>query len=229
MIQSEGLHGEKIEVIYNGLDLTPYQNSTNGEALRNKLGFDDHISLIGMIANFNFEIKGHRYFLEAAKTVLEKIPGVEFLLVGDGPLRNHYEKLTHELGVEKKIHFLGERNDVPVILSNLSISVLSSTSEGLSNVILESMAAGKPVIATNVGGSREIVVDGVTGYLVPPADSQAMAKAITELLQDPDKAITMGAAGKKRVGEKFSIKAMVESYENLYKSLMTEEQKHCNS
>jgi glycosyltransferase involved in cell wall biosynthesis len=229
IIQSEGLHGEKIEVIYNGLDLTPYQNSTNGEALRNKLGFDDHISLVGMIANFNFEIKGHRYLLEAAKTVLEKIPWVEFLLVGDGPLRNHYEKLTHELGVEKKIHFLGERNDVPVILSNLSISVLSSTSEGLSNVILESMAAGKPVIATNVGGSREIVVDGVTGYLVPPADSQAMAKAITELLQDPDKAITMGAAGKKRVGEKFSIKAMVESYENLYKSLMTEEQKHCNS
>ena len=220
VVQRERLTEEKIEVIYNGLDLASYENSNNGKELRNELGIDDHIPLVGMIANFNFEIKGHRYFLEAAKTVLEKIPNVEFLLVGDGPLRNHYKELTHELGLKGKVHFLGERSDVSAILSNLSISVLSSTSEGLSNVILESMAAGKPVIATNVGGSREIVVNGVTGYLVPPADSQTMAKAITELLQDPDKAITMGVAGKKLVGEKFSIKAMVERYENLYKSLM---------
>jgi glycosyltransferase involved in cell wall biosynthesis len=220
VVQRERLTEKKIEVIYNGLNLAPYQNSNNGKELRNGLGIDDHIPLVGMIANFNFEIKGHRYFLEAAKTVLEKIPNVEFLLAGDGPLRHHYEELTHELGLKEKIHFLGERNDVPTILSNLSISVLSSTSEGLSNVILESMAAGKPVIATNVGGSPEMVIDDVTGYLVPPGDSQAMAKAITELLRDPDKAITMGVAGKKLVGEKFSIKAMVESYENLYKSLM---------
>ncbi len=229
MVQWEGLSEERIEVIYNGLDLAPYQNSPDRERVRNELGFDDHISLVGMIANFNFEIKGHRYFLEAAKTVLKKIPKVEFLLVGDGPLRNHYEKLTHALDMKEKIHFLGVRNDAPAILSNLSISVLSSTSEGLSNVILESMAAGKPVIATNVGGSREIVEGGVTGYLVPPGDSQAMAKAITELLQDPDKAKAMGAAGRKRVGEKFSIKAMVESHENLYKSLMAEEQEHFNT
>ena len=116
--------------------------------------------------------------------------------------------------------FLGKRNDVPAIISNLDVSVLSSTSEGLSNVILESMAAGKPVIATNVGGNPEMVVNGITGYFVPPADSSAMAGAITALLQEPDKAKAMGAAGKRLVEEKFSKKAMVERYENLYKSLI---------
>ena len=99
--------------------------------------------------------------------------------------------------LKKDVHFLGKRNDVPAIISNLDVSVMSSTSEGFSNVILESMAFGKPVVSTNVGGSPEMVVNGVTGYFVPPGDPQAMAKAIIDLLQDPNKAIAMGSAGKK--------------------------------
>ena len=219
VVQQERLAQEKIEVIYNGLDFSPYQHSSNGKALRNELGVDDHVPLVGMIANFNFEIKGHRYFLQAAKSVLERVPDVEFLLIGDGPLRYQYEEMARQLKIKQKVHFMGKRNDVPNILSNLSVSVLSSTSEGLSNVILESMAAGIPVVATRVGGNPELVIDGTTGYLVPPADPRSMAEAIISLLQDPDRASAMGAAGKKMVKEKFTVETMVKNYEHLYKSL----------
>jgi glycosyltransferase involved in cell wall biosynthesis len=229
MTQQGSLPDGKIEVIYNGLDLSIYQKSHNDKVLRKELGVEDDVPLVGMIANFNFEIKGHRCFLEAAKGVMEKVRDVEFLLVGDGPLRNQYKEMAQNIGIKEKVHFLGERPDVPAILSHLAVSVLSSTSEGFSNVILESMAAGRPVIATKIGGSPEIVVDGVTGYLVPPADSSAMAGAITALLQEPDKAKAMGAAGKRLVEEKFSLRAMVESYERLYRALMAEQQQNCNT
>jgi glycosyltransferase involved in cell wall biosynthesis len=230
IIQNERFSGEKVEVIYNGLDLSTFEETSfNRKGIRKELGLQDHVPLVGMIANFNFEIKGHGFFIGAAKKVLEKVSDVEFLLIGDGYLQNRYKEMAQALGVGKKIHFLGKRNDIPTILSDLTISVLSSTSEGLSNVILESMAVGKPMVATNVGGSPEIVMDGITGYLVPPSNTQAMATAIIQLLQDPNKAITMGAAGQKLVREKFGTRAMVESYENLYKSLITEEQQHCNS
>jgi glycosyltransferase involved in cell wall biosynthesis len=220
MTQQGSLPDGKIEVIYNGLDLSIYQKSHNDKVLRKELGVEDDVPLVGMIANFNFEIKGHRCFLEAAKGVMEKVRDVEFLLVGDGPLRNQYKEMAQNIGIKEKVHFLGERPDVPAILSHLAVSVLSSTSEGFSNVILESMAAGRPVIATKIGGSPEIVVDGVTGYLVPPGDSLAMAEAITELLQDPDKARAMGSAGRKVVKEKFTVETMVKKYEELYASLL---------
>lgn len=212
----------KVEVIYNGLDLSVYQQPKNDQALRKELKIENGPHLVGMIANFNFEIKGHLYFLGAAKKILEKIPNVKFVLVGDGRLRFRYEEVARELNIKRDVYFLGKRVDVPNILSNLDVSVLSSTSEGLSNVILESMAAGKPVVATNIGGSPEMVVNAVTGYLVPPADSGAMATAIAALLENPDKAKAMGSAGRKVVQEKFTIEAMVNKYEELYFSLLKE-------
>jgi L-malate glycosyltransferase len=220
MIQQENLPSEKIEVIYNGIDFSGYQEALKDKSLRVELGIVDGTPLVGLIVNFNFEIKGHVYFLGAAKKILEKVPNVKFVLVGDGPLRHQYEEMASDLDVKKDVLFLGKRNDVPAIISNLDVSVQSSTSEGLSNVILESMAAGKPVIATNVGGSPEMVVNDITGYLVPPADSSAMAGAITALLQNPDKARAMGAAGRKVVQEKFTVETMVKKYEELYFSLL---------
>jgi glycosyltransferase involved in cell wall biosynthesis len=219
-IQQEHLPPEKIEVIYNGLDFSEYQESQNNGSLRRELGVENPTPLVGMIANFYFEIKGHRYFLEAAKKILEKIPKVKFLLIGDGPLRQQYEEMVRKLGMSQNILFLGNRTDVAAIISSLDISVLSSTSEGLSNVILESMAAGKPVVATDVGGNSEMVMDGMTGYLIPPANSDAMTNAILNLLENSDKAKAMGSEGKKVVLAKFTVEAMVKSYENLYRSLM---------
>jgi glycosyltransferase involved in cell wall biosynthesis len=175
-----------------------------------------------MVANFNFEIKGHRYFVEAAKALSDRFTEAAFVLVGDGPLRKRVEQMADELGLKKRVRFLGKRNDVPAILAGLDIAVLSSTSEGLSNVILESMAAGRPVVATDAGGSSELVSNGVNGYLVPPADSRAMAEAIERLLRNPREAIEMGRMGKSMVQDKFSQKHMVENYEKLYLSLLTE-------
>ena len=220
LLQWEGLPEEKIEVIYNGLDFSRFQNPFNGQNLRKNLGIEDHRPLVGMVANFYLEIKGHRYFMEAAKIVLNKLPNVEFLLIGDGTLRHLYEEMAFKMGIGARVHFLGKRQDIPNILSNLNISVLSSISEGLSNVILESMAAGRPVIATRVGGNSELVVDEITGYLIPPADSSAMAEAIIGLLQNPDKAKAMGAAGRKVVQEKFTVEGMVRKYEEVYFSLL---------
>ncbi len=218
--QRDSLPPEKIEVIYNGLDLSEFQEASKSEPLREELGIVNGAPLVGLIANFNFEIKGHGYFLGAAKEILAKIPEARFILVGDGPLRPRYEHVVRESDIEKKVYFLGKRTDVPAILSNLDISVLSSTNEGFSNVILESMAAGKPVVATNVGGSREMIKDGITGYLVPPADSQAMANAIVNLLTNPEKAVAMGEMGRKEIKEKFTVEVMVKQYEELYSSLL---------
>ena len=220
VVQEEGFPSDKVDVIYNGLFFSDDKGNVQENSLRKGLGFGNKTSLVGMIANFNFEIKGHVYFLGAAKKILEKIPEVKFILVGDGPLKPRYEEVARELGIHRNVFFLGNRADVPDIISILNISVLSSTSEGFSNVILESMAAGKPVVATNVGGSKEMIQDGVTGYLVPPSDSQSMAAAIINLLQNPDKAIAMGSAGREVVKDRFTVETMVKKYEELYFSLL---------
>ncbi len=221
-IREENLPAGKIEVIPNGLNLSPYEKPPENGSLRKELGLSRETPLVGMVANFNFEIKGHRYFVEAARALADRSMGAAFLLVGDGPLRMKYERMAHELGLEERVRFLGKRNDVPAILSGLDIAVLSSMSEGLSNVILESMAAGKPVVATQVGGNSELVRDGINGYLVPPADSRALAEAIENLLRHPRQAIQMGRAGKSMVRDRFSQRQMVEHYERLYVSLLTE-------
>lgn len=222
IVRQNGLERGTVEVIYNGLDPAGYQKLLDGDSLRRGLGLENGTPLVGMIANFNFEIKGHIYFLGAAKKILKEVPGVKFILVGDGPLKARYEEMARELRLQKNAFFLGNRADVPNIISNLDVSVLSSTSEGLSNVILESMAGGKPVVATDVGGSKEMIQDGITGYLVPPSDSNALAKAIVDLLRNPDKAVAMGEMGRKIVKEQFTVEAMVKKFEKLYFSLLEE-------
>ncbi|SPP99523.1 Glycosyltransferase, WbnK-like family [Candidatus Sulfobium mesophilum] len=222
VIEKENIDPDKVGVIYNGLDTAPFEHSLNGAAFRKEIGVDSNTPLIGMVANLNFEIKGHQYFIEAAKRVQVKISKAQFVLVGDGQLRSRYEEMVRSLGMQGSVHFLGKRDDVAEILSQLDVSVLCSTSEGFSNVILESMAAGKPVVATNIGGNSEMVVAGVTGYLVPPADSGSLAEAVASLLNDPDMRRRMGENAKKQVADLFSIPAMVEGYEHLYRSLVTE-------
>jgi glycosyltransferase involved in cell wall biosynthesis len=221
VIEQEKLPDEKVSVIYNGLDFSPYMKPSNGDHLRSELGIDNSVHIVGMIADIYFEIKGQKYFLEAARKILKKVSNVKFLLIGEGHLRRKYEEMAYKLGIEKNVFFLGKRSDIPGILSAFDVSVLCSTSEGLSNVIMESMAAGKPVVATNVGGNSEIVIDGVTGYLVPPADSDALATAVIALLQSPDKAKSMGVEGRRVVKEKFSLSEMVENYEKLYRDLVS--------
>jgi L-malate glycosyltransferase len=221
MINKGSIIKEKVDVIYNGIDFSRYKKTYDDKALRREIGLKDNVRLVGMVANFYHEIKGHQFFLEAAKIIQEKISDVEFVLVGDGFLIDQYREKAEIMGLNGKVHFLGKRGDVPAILSMFAVSVLCSTSEGLSNTILESMAAGKPVIATRVGGNPELVDDGVTGLLVPPSDSDSLAEAIIFLLQNPWKALNMGSAGRVVVGKKFTLNTMIERYENLYRSFVT--------
>ncbi|GLI39232.1 glycosyl transferase [Geobacter hydrogenophilus] len=221
-VTREGFPAGKIEVIYNALEDGTLGGAVSPSGSRADLGLPTEGPLVGMVANFNFEIKGHRYFIEAAARVARERSGVLFVLVGDGALRAACERQARDLGIAERIHFLGKRGDVPAILAHLDVSVLCSTSEGLSNVIMESMAACKPVVATRVGGNPELVQDGVTGLVVPPADSTALGEAIGALLDDPPRAAAMGAAARQIAEERFSVRAMVEAHEKLYARLCLE-------
>jgi glycosyltransferase involved in cell wall biosynthesis len=140
-------------------------------------------------------------------------------VVQENVYRAELEALARRLGLEGRIVFTGFRLDVPDLLSEVTVSVLPSLSEGLSNTILESMAAGVPVVATTAGGNPEAVEHRVTGLLVPPRDAGSLTAAITALLENPDLARTLGGAGRRRVAEHFSLDVMVARTERLYEEL----------
>jgi glycosyltransferase involved in cell wall biosynthesis len=154
---------------------------------------------------------------------------VHFLVVGDGGSKPELEEHARRLGLERRIVFTGFRSDIPDLLSEAAISVLPSLSEGTSNTLLESMAAGIPVVATRVGGNPEVVEDGVSGLLVPPRDSAALAAAMARLLEDPDLALRLGRAGMRRVSELFSIDGSVHQTEHLYQRLVDGKGPVCES
>jgi glycosyltransferase involved in cell wall biosynthesis len=147
-----------------------------------------------------------------------RYPDVEFQIVGDGRCREQLMKLATALGVLPQVRFMGHRDDVPAILSESDLFVLPSESEASPNVILEAMAAGLPVVASNVGGIPELVTDGVTGSLVPPADSDALAAALLDLLDHPGRATAFGQAGRARIEQEHSFDRTVVQFETLYLS-----------
>jgi glycosyltransferase involved in cell wall biosynthesis len=165
-------------------------------------------------------MKGIPYFLDAATVLAERFPDVCFLVVGDGAIKRELEEQACRMGLGQRIAFTGFRSDVPELLSEAAVSVLPSLSEGTSNTLLESMAAGIPVIATRVGGNPEVVEDGVSGLLVPPRDSAALAAATARLLEDEALAARLGEAGMRRVSELFSIEGSVHETEHLYQRLV---------
>ncbi len=177
---------------------------------------------VGMIARMNDPSKNHAGFLRMAAKLVTKYPNVEFLLAGDGPLRAGIETEAASLGLAAKIRFLGDRRDISAVLASVDVSVLTSRTESLSNVILESMAAGVPVVAARVGGNPELVQDGVTGCLVPSGDDSAFAEAVGKLLDSSDVRFKFGKAGQSLAREKFSLHAITRQYEDLYFSVLDE-------
>jgi glycosyltransferase involved in cell wall biosynthesis len=165
-------------------------------------------------------MKGIQYFLDAVPAVLSLFPKTRFLIVGDGPARSGLQSYAERAGFGNAVIFTGFRMDVPEILKATTISVLPSLSEGLSNVLIESMAAGVAVIATAVGGNPEIVDDGTTGILIPPRDAGAIATSITQILSNPQAAAIMGAAGRDRIERRFSMERAVHETQRLYTSLL---------
>ena len=216
LLADAGFPADKIVRIYNGVDLNQFSRGAGGR-LRGELGFPDNAKLIGMVANLR-PSKGYEYFVQAARQVTDSIPEARFVAVGEREegIAKQLEYLLQQLGLEDRFVFLGFRADVPEILADLDVFVLSSVSEGLSIATIEAMAAGKPVVVTRSGGPREVVEDGRTGLLVPPADPSALASRICELLRNPDLATTLSRNARAEVDSKFSLARMIREYESLY-------------
>lgn len=218
-----GTPAEKITVVYNGLDsarLIPRVTS-RGEIL-SLLGLrlDENRRFVSIVANMRHEVKDYPMLLRAARRVVDAEPEAAFLLAGEGELTDSLRALAAELGVEQSTYFLGRCERVAELLNVSEICVLSSKAEGFSNSILEYMAAGRPVVVTNVGGASELVTEGETGYLVASGDDAGMASRIISLLADPARAKAMGENGKQVVKEKFSCEAQLARTEELYERLL---------
>jgi glycosyltransferase involved in cell wall biosynthesis len=216
-IERDHIDPKKLVLIYNGVDLQTFDSASPfRKEVRKKLGITPQENVIIVVANLIL-YKGHIDLLEAARKVLKHIPKALFLLVGeDRGIGENLKRISIDLGIGEKVRFLGLRDDIHQLLAASDLSVLSSHEEGFSNVILESMAAGLPIVATNVGGNSEAVVNGVTGWLVPPKNPDAMAEKIVDLLHDPQKARSWGKQGRKRVNKKFTIERTVQEHIKLY-------------
>lgn len=214
---------DKLVVIPNGVNLTQFKPMPADRKLREELGIEEGPVLVGTLGQL-IPGKGQDVLLKAAKRVAEQAAEVNCVIVGNGntAYRNTLEDLSAGLGIKNKVRFSGYREDIPQIMSCLDIVVLPSTShlEGLSRVIIEAMACGKPVIATDAGGNPEAVEDGKTGILVPPGDPDELARAILELARDADQRKRMGEAGRKRAEQLFSIEMNVERIEKIYEEIL---------
>jgi glycosyltransferase involved in cell wall biosynthesis len=224
----QGYCPANIVVIRNGITLPKAPGKERRALLRRELGIPFSARVVAVFSRLN-RMKGVQYFLDAALVLAGRFPDVHFLVVGDGGSKTELEEHAGRLGLGQRIVFTGFRGDVPDLLSEAAISVLPSLSEGTSNTLLESMAAGIPVVATRVGGNPEVVEDGVSGLLVPPRDSAALAAAMARLLEDPDLALRLGRAGMRRVSELFSIDGSVHQTEHLYQRLVETKGHVCES
>jgi len=221
LLEDSGFPAQKIVRIYNGVNMNLFVPGASGR-LRKELGLAENARLIGMVANLR-ESKGYEYFVQAARQVADCIPEARFLAVGerDEGIAKHLESLLLRLNLADRFFLLGFRPDVAEILNDLDVFVLSSVSEGLSIATIEAMAVGKPVVITRSGGPEEVVEDGHTGVLVPPADPKSLASKICDLLRNPELAATLSRNARAEVESKFSLTKMVEEYESLYERCLS--------
>jgi glycosyltransferase involved in cell wall biosynthesis len=198
---------KKLRLIYNGIDAAKFDTAIQPRR--------PHAPRAAMVSRLSPE-KDFATLFRAVAIVGRQIPAFQMWIIGDGPLREDLRSLSEQLGVRDAVQFLGNRNDVAELLAEVNLFVLSSKTEGLSIALLEAMAGGLPVVATAVGGNPEVVVEGVTGFVVPPASPEPMAERMLWLLTHPDPAASMGEAGRKRIDMHFNICRTVNQYERLY-------------
>lgn len=224
LINSVNIKRSKVTVVQNGIELEGVCRPIDTENKKKEIGISKDDLVIGTVARIHRQ-KGHVFLLQAAREIINNFPNVKFLIVGDGPLKKKMERIADDLGISKKIIFTGFCGDIPGIMSIFDVFALSSLWEGLPITILEAMAMRKPVVATNVSGNPEVVVDGETGVLVSPRDYQGLALALTRLLNDKDLRCRMGNAGYERVKELFGAKRMVADTEEIYRELLQKKHK----
>jgi len=217
--EEEGCPARKMVLIPNGVGEDVLGARGDRGRARELVGEPPGGLVVGTVSRLAWK-KGIEYLLDAVPRVLDSVPAVHFVIVGDGPLMAQLEARARGLGVDAQVRFLGARHDVLELLPAFDLFVLPSVVEGMSNALLEAMAVGLPVVATDVGGNSEVVVDGESGLLVPAADAPALAAAVVKLLQSPELASEMAQAGRRRVAERYPESAMVRRLEDLYLGLL---------
>ena len=217
-----GIPREKIRVIYGGVALDPVTQVVNGK-IRAELGIPDNAKLLAIVGRLSPE-KRIKDAIWAADLLKVCRDDVHLLVIGDGPLRERLLRYRDQIDIRDRVHFLGERSDVRRILSELTALWLTSEHEGLPNAVLEAMAAGIPAVASDIPGNRELVQHEQTGYRFAVGDRAALARHTMRLLDDPALARRLGEAGRRRAEEKFSLAGMLDSYAQLYRSLVTKDE-----
>jgi L-malate glycosyltransferase len=216
----EGLDADQIEVIYNGV--TPARLLTPDEraAMRAELGFADDDFVVGTVGRFD-PIKNLPMLLASLDAAASAVAATRGLLVGDGPLFVQIQGALEGKGLEQRVRLTGYRSDARQLAQCLDLFVLASFSEGTSMALLEAMAAGIPVAVTEVGGNPEIVLNGETGWTVPSGSISEMTRVIIEAAQDPQKRQRLAVAGRHRFESHYSMSNMLDSYRELYQSLLS--------
>ena len=222
-LSKSGVRNSKVTTIHNGIDLSPYRAKSRNEyrSIRQMLGIA-HDALVVITIAVLREQKGIQFLIQAAPLIIETVPKAHFLIVGAG---DHLEPLMRQsasIGVGGQVRFLGQRNDIPDILSIADVFVLPTLTEALPTVLAEAMAAEIPIIASAVGGVPEMVTDSVNGLLIPPKNPTELARSCINLLSAPEKRHAMGAAGREAVSTRFSISKQVQQLEQLYRELFDE-------
>jgi len=217
LVKYEHINPDKIKVIYNGIDGSKYRVKIDTAKKRKEFGISKDDKVIGVGVRLSKQ-KGISYLIEAVSLLIKIIPGVKLLIVGDGEYTNNLKKLSEKAGIEDKVIFTGFRSDIPELLQIMDVYVLPSLWEGHPLVLLEAMAAGKPIVATDIPGNRETVEHGKTGLLVPVRNIEELAKALLKLLGDEDLLNQMGYMGNKLFEGQFTIKPIVGEYQRLYET-----------
>lgn len=208
------LPGDKFKVIYNGVDINRFRPPVNNQRRNDKR------IVVGIVANLNRQVKRLDIFLRAAAYVIQRIADVKFVIAGEGELKSELLKLSRNLGLGGNVEFLGKVEDVPRLLYTIGIGIISSDSEGFSNAILEYMAAGVPVVATDVGGNGEIIKDAENGFLVSAGDYRSMGRRIIELIQKEDIYQQIRKKGFDTVYDNFTSSHCIKSYQNFYEQVL---------
>lgn len=216
-----GIPAQKLVVVPNGIDLTHYCSLPSQAKARTAFNLPAEGPIIGAIGRPR-PVKGYNFLLDAWVQVTQAHPDAHLLFVGDGPDQFALQAQAKQLGLQERVTFLGDQLNIPHLLPALDLLALPSLHEGMPNVALEAMAASLPVVATAVGGTPEVVIDGETGILVPSRDAIALAEALSALINDPIKAKAMGHAGRQRIETHFSLTTTVQQTELLYDALLLE-------
>jgi glycosyltransferase involved in cell wall biosynthesis len=212
-------------VVYSGFPIELYAENNDRAAVRKRLGVADSEFLVGMIARF-FPLKGQEYLLRAFSSIAAENPGMKLLFVGDGILRPSCEALVKMLGLDDRVLFTGlvRPEEIPEYVSALDAGAHTSLREGLPRAVVQIMAGGKPAVAFDADGAREVVLDGETGFLVPPENEKTLALRLAWLAGHPEETLGMGKAAQRMALRLFSVHTMIESIENIYETLL--ERKH---